>query len=428
MNACFSNVQRLSARWPGWLLGIMIMTISFPAPCGAAEEAVPAADLPPGQCRVISADSAIRFPFDIYRGDIRFQCEINGHPVHMLLDDGYMWDELLFWGNPRVDSLGFECDGTVGVGGASPDAEKFESRTASGITVRFPNVEFTGQKAVITPSSSGTGSMWAGSEGQISAMFFKHFVVDINFDDMVITLIKPEAFTYDGRGTAVPWVPMGFGPWSIPATLTLADGRDISLKMLMDLGYNDQLELWTGKGNKIPMPDKGLPANLGMNIQGIPTIGNVGRIPRIKIGAYEIDNMLAAFVPEKDGSQSQCEAMVGLGLLSRFNLTFDYSRQRLIIMPNRKFNDAFEYDMSGLTLRRGVDGSLEIEQIYDHSPASDAGLKVGDKLISINGTPAGDVDFFERESLFRQEGTTVRLQAVRDGREWNVALKLRRGI
>lgn len=410
-----------------WIMSILIVAFSAVEISGETECLTPRTD-PPGKCRVLSESAEITFPFDIFRGDIRFQCEINGHKVNMLLDDGYMWDELLFWGNPRVDSLGLTYDGTIEVGGGSANGDKIISQTASGITVRFPNVEFTEQKAVVTPASSGTGSMWMGSEGQVSAMFFKHFVVDINFDKMMITLIKPEDFEHHGQGSEVAWKPMGYGPWCIPATLGLGNGREISLNLLMDLGYNDQLQLWAGKENIISAPERALPADLGRNIQGVPTRGYVGRIPRVIIGGYEIKDMLVAYVSPEDSKEATAEAMIGLGLLSRFNLIFDYTKQRLIIEPNGKFNDAFEYDMSGFSTRRSRDDLVEIDRIYDKSPAGDAGLKTGDQVISIDGKPIKDIDFFELQSLMRQEGKTIRLVVNRDGREREVSLMLRRLI
>ena len=428
MSTFLNNFLKPSGVLSSWRAHMLIMALAVLATRGAADTCVSPQMDAPGKYRVLSEGSDITFPFDLFRGDIRFQCEVNGQKVKMLLDDGYMWDELLFWGSPRVDSLGFEYDGSIEVGGGSADAEKIVSKTASGITVRFPNVEFTEQKAVITPASSGTGSMWAGSEGQVSGTFFKHFVVDINFDKMMITLIEPEKFEYHGEGTAVDWRPMGFGPWSIPATLGLPDGREISLKLLMDLGYNDQLELWAGKENNISTPDKALPADLGRNIQGVQTIGYVGRLPRIVIGGYEVRDVLVAYVSPEDSKQAAAEAMIGLGLLSRFNLIFDYSRQRLIIKPNGNFDEPFDYDMSGLSLRKSPDGFLEIVRVYDNSPAGDAGLKTGDRVIRINGKPAIDFDIFERESLFSREGKTITLVVSRDGREWEVSLKLRRLI
>lgn len=410
------------------LLLLTILSSTALAGCPASDAPTPPQTPPPGNCRILSPAVEISFPFEVYRGDIRYPCAINGHNVFMLLDDGFMWDDLLFWGGPAVDSLGLLYEGSLDVKGSANAENGIMAKTASGITVRFPGVEFTDQRAVVMPSSSGTSTMWRGSHGQISAMLFKHFVVNIDFDKMMITLIDPAEYEYKGAGVAIPWEPLGFGPWGIPARMGLADGREVSLKLLMDLGYNDQLQLALGKENGIPLPKRILPANLGINIQGVPTMGYVGRLPWIEIGKYTIKDVLVAYAAEDNGLQAQEEAMIGLGLLSRFNLVFDYSRQRLIIEPNATFGTAFEYDMSGLSMRMGTDGALDVADVFDDSPAAEAGLRVGDVITRINGRRAGEIDLHELLAVMTQKGKTVKLTARRDGREWDVKLVLRRVI
>ena len=383
---------------------------------------------PPGNVRFLSTDGPISFPFEIFNGDIRYRCEVNGRSVYMLLDDGFMWDQLLFWGGPGVDSLNLNYDGEIDIGGGTDDADKIASKTASNITVTFPGVEFTDQTAIVTSSASGVSRMWWGSEGQISAMLFKHFVVDINFDKMMITLIKRDNFSYTGRGMAVPWEPMGFGPWCIPATLRLADGRQVSLKLLMDLGYNDQLQLRTKDEHNIAVPDKALPTGLGRNIQNVETLGFFGRLPVLTIGDYEVKDLLVAYVSEQHSKNTISEAMIGLELLSRFNLTFDYDRQKLFIEPTRKFNEPWEYNMSGMSLRRGDGPYLEIVRIYPDSPASEAGLQAGDRVTQLNDRPSTDYTRTELKALLTQKGRTVQVGAERDDQRMVLSLLLRRLI
>lgn len=324
------------------LLALMAIALALLAGMHAQGDDGPAEKSIPGSYRLTSEDGVIRFPFDLYRGDIRFRCKVNGHDVHMLLDDGFMWDQLLFWGSPRVDALGMHYDGEVSVGDESSDADLIPSRTASGVIVSLPGVDFTEQDAIITPYSAGTSTMWLGSVGQVSATFFKHFVVDINFDSMMITLIDPEEFEYGGDGVEVPWQPMGFGPWKIPARLGLADGRTVKLDLMMDLGYNDQLQLAPGGEHNITAPEGAEPASLGMNVQRVETKGRMGRLRYVSIGGYEVKDVPAGFVSEEHADHAHHEAMVGLGLLSRFNLVFDFDRQRLFVEPNDKFADPFE--------------------------------------------------------------------------------------
>lgn len=407
----------------------LLCAMLFFVQVGAADTAVDdsaGVSPPPGSYRLLDSDGKIEIPFEIFRGDIRFQCKVNGHQTHMLLDDGFMWDELLFWGHPEVDSLGLIYDGEVSIGNDTTGL--LASKTASGITVTFPGVEFTDQTAIVTPESSGNSSMWWGSIGQLSATFFKHFVVDINFDKMIITLTEPNKFGYQGEGVAVPWEPLGFGPWSIPATLQIDDEREISMPLLMDLGYNDQLQLVVGGEHNITLPEKKLPVSLGFNIQRQETRGYVGRLSGIDIGGYRVDDVIVGFVAAEHSDHTFSEAMIGLGLLSRFNLVFDYHNQRLFIEPNISFDNPFEYNMSGFVMRAAPGGSHTITAIHADSPAEAAGLMVGDEIFEINGREIGSYDFFELQAMFKQAGERVTLLTVRDGEEKPVTLTLRRVI
>ncbi len=295
----------------------------------------------PGSFRILDEHGVIRFPFDVFGGDIRFRAKINGREVHLLLDDGFMWDPLLFWGGPDVDALSLERDGQILIG-ETEEETALASDTASGITLRLPGVEFIDQTAVITPSSSGTDKMWAGSVGQVSATFFKHFVVDINFDEMMITLIEPSAFVYRGEGAAVRWRPLEIGAWSIPGTIRTEDGHTKSLEFMMDLGYNDQAQIATGGEHGFTTPRTAVPGSLGFNIQRQETRGHFARVAGIEIGGFEVSDVLASFVLEEDRDHTFHEVMIGLGLLSRFNLVFDASRNRLFVEPNRSFAEPFE--------------------------------------------------------------------------------------
>lgn len=319
-------------------LGFLITTaflISLGSSVFSADELEPELTPPPGKLNYLSDERIIKFPFDIYKGDIRFDCKINGHDVKYLLDDGFHWDQLLFWGSPDVDSLGLKIDEEFG-------EDELYSKTASGITVGFPGVDIVDQEAFITSYSSNTANMWEGSVGQISMGLLKHFIVDINFDEMMITLYPRDKFEYSGSGQAVPWEPLGFGPWSIPLKLKLSDGRDISVKVLMDLGYNSQLEIAAGKENNIKLPENSTKQYLGRNIEGTETIGYIGRLPKVEIGGYKLSDVLVSYISEEQSNRAFSEVMIGLGLLSRFNLVFDYYNKRILMEPNKSFSEPFE--------------------------------------------------------------------------------------
>jgi hypothetical protein len=380
---------------------------------------------PPGTYRLFHPGKEISFPFEVYRGDIRFRAEVNSHPVHLLLDDGFMWDPLLFWGGPEADALGLAIDGVTSIAEAEDD-DALRATTASAITLVLPGVEFLDQTAVITPASSGTSAMWAGSVGQVSATLFKHFVVDINFDTMMITLIPPQDFVYRGNGTAIPWRPMAIGAWSVPGTFTLEDGRARTLELMLDLGYNDQAQIATGGEHGFTTPTRAVPASLGFNIQGEETRGHVGRVPSIEIGGYELKNVIAGFVVKEQLDSTFHEVMIGLGLLSRFNLVFDASRHRLFVEANEAFDEPYEWNMSGLSMRKSPKGVFEVTDVLPRSPGEEAGLRVGDVIVTIDGQAAADLDRWSLTPLLERDGTVVELVVVRSGKKVAVPVTLRR--
>ncbi len=408
------------------LLGFLplILILSTPGVGGAGDsDGESILGPPPGNYRILSEDGVVRIPFEIYRGDIRMTAEIKGRPVRMLLDNGFLWDSVLFFGGPSVDSLGLVYDGEVDVGG-SGEGDAVPSKTASGITIRFPGVEFTEQTGIVAP---GTGRMWTGAEGQVSATFLKHFVVDINFDTMVITLIEPEKFHYSGKGTEVRLKPLIPGAWGLPATLRTSDGRILDLDLMMDLGQWDALNVSTTGPHDLRVPGEAIAASLGFGVQG-EIHGHFGRVPGAEIGGYRTRDIVCGFTSPEEGWGSYHEAMIGLELLSRFNLVFDYPGGRMFIEPNRTFADPFEYDMSGMALRKKGDDHLEIVRVTPGSAAEAAGLRVGDEVVKIQGIPASEYDVWDLWPVMRREGRAIPIVIRREGKETEVVLTLKRLI
>jgi hypothetical protein len=381
---------------------------------------------PPGEYTVWSKDGTIRIPFEIFRDDILMTAEVNGKQLRMLIDNGSLWDQLLFFGSPRIDSLGLKMEDKIDVGG-SGEGEPVRSDVASNVAIRFADVEFTGQTAIITPYSSGVTSLWEGADGQVSAAFFKHFVVGIDFDESIITLIKPGEFEYRGRGHMIPMEPAGYGSWTIPAQLDLADGSTRKVSLTLDLGDLHAMSLLTDTPNNIRLPAKALEASLGFGIQG-EIRGHLGRVRSVRIGGYEVTDVLAAFTTSTDEPSLTNRDFIGFGLLSRFNIIFDYPHQRMFIEPNDRFGDPFEFSMSGMALRQGPDGNLVIVQIFPDSPASEAGLKRGDVITRVNGVDARRYKTWDLAPMLREEGKTVDFSVSSDGKELEVSITLRRLI
>ncbi len=393
--------------------------------CGSNVEPAPELGPGPGTYTALSADEEIRIPFEIYRDDILMIAEVEGRELRMLLDNGSLWDQLLFFGSPRIDSLGLVYDGEIEVGG-SGSGDPVMSSSASDVTIRFAGVEFAGQPAIVTPYESGITNLWEGADGQVSAAFCKHFVVGIDFDEMVITLTPPGDFRYRGGGNVVPLSPASFGSWTIPGTLVTGGGA-IEVDLMLDLGDLHALSLTTGGPDGIELPDGAHEAHLGFGVQG-EIIGHVGRVLEVRVAGYSVPDVLAGFTAAEEGERTDDDAYIGYGLLRRFNVVFDYSGGRMFFEPNRLFDAPFEYDMSGMDLKRATDGNLFVARLVPDSPAMNAGIEVGDVVVRIDGRPTAECRYWDLAPLLLGEGKSVALVVSRDGEERTVTIRLKRLI
>ena len=76
----------------------------------------------------------------------------------------------------------------------------------------------------------------------------------------------------------------------------------------------------------------------------------------------------------------------GPDVLSQFDLTVDYSRNRLIFERNKYYGRWDSYDRAGMWM--GEDGKhFTVVDIIAGGPADEAGIKRGESVLAIDGVP-----------------------------------------
>jgi S1-C subfamily serine protease len=116
------------------------------------------------------------------------------------------------------------------------------------------------------------------------------------------------------------------------------------------------------------------------------------------------------------------DGIAGNGILSRFVIWLDYDRSRVILEPSSLFDEGLPADHTGFGVRiRG--GELVVKQVLEGSPADMAGLREGDVLVSLEGTPVGPESLDRLKSLL-PHSPGRRLEAVvrREGEEMEMEL------
>ncbi len=183
----------------------------------------------------------------------------------------------------------------------------------------------------------------------------------------------------------------------------------------------------------------GLAAKYGARVEAVtgwglggPVRSAVARAGALELGGIRVDNPVVHLSLQKKGALSNpyLAGNVGGGVLKRFTATFDYVGKVMYLEPNGQASSDRPdgYDRSGMWINQKRDGSgYEVMDVVAGGPAAEAGLKIGDTILTLDGRPAGETPVFEARNRLRNSapGTPVRL-AVRSGaRDRELTLVLR---
>lgn len=250
-------------------------------------------------------------------------------------------------------------------------------------------------------------------EALVGLEVLQRFVVRLDFDRQVMTLTRPEAFHDSGKGVAVPFhfqenQPEVTGSIDGIAGHFAIDTGDTG-SLLLIAPFARRYDLVKRYQGEIPYDGRSVGATHGVfarkRVHTVAFNGVAGRpVAHVEDPVTRISLQHAGF-----DANRYVSANIGLGILRRFNLTFDYSRQRILFEPNHAYGEKDSYNRTGFKLTR--DGaSWKIDVVYPSSPASRAGLQEGDTVEQINGKTAGALDKPALARVLKEpEGTRVTL-------------------
>ena len=396
------------------LLALLLLLAAAPH----AGRAVPAA-LPP-------VEPLVAFPFDEDDGHILVRGEIEGSgPLWLILDTGATGSLI---DAAKARSLGLKLEDGFPVTGAAGVVDAF---AVSGASIRLPGVVLRDQELTALPLdflASGKGRPVAALLG---ADVFRRFVVEIDYAAERLRLHDPARYVPRG-GEVLPLTLVDDHPY-VKAQLVLPGGRTIDGDFAVDTGSGFTLMLaapFAAQGKVV----ESMARTIGAKAQGVggEILLAIGRLDGVRLGHFLIADPVAV-LPQNFGGEVAGRGKaghIGSGLLRRFRVTFDYPHGRLILEPNAAFASPDEYDMSGVSLK--AEGTafdrILVARVMDLSPASEAGLKREDQIVSVDGRPAAGLGLAALRDLFRTPGRQVRLGVERRGEPLSMLLVTRRLI
>ncbi|WP_143308780.1 aspartyl protease family protein [Chitinophaga vietnamensis] len=136
-------------------------------------------------------------------------------------------------------------------------------------------------------------------------------------------------------------------------------------------------------------------------------------IQEFKIGSYVFRNVPTYMFDDTYGITSYpfLGGMIGNDLLRRFNITLNYAKKEIYLLPNTHFRDVFDYSYTGLIIYL-INGQVEVTDIIKGSPAEKAGFKKGDIIMAVNNNLGSNLQLFRE--LLKNVGTRAVLLVRRD--------------
>ena len=260
--------------------------------------------------------------------------------------------------------------------------------------------------------------------GMIGFNLFKDYVVKIDYDDHKITIIKPEYFTYKekGKDIVLPLIFEHNKPF-VKTSIVTDKNQEVPVKLLVDTGASDALWLSTNSDNRISIPENNIETFLGRGLNG-DLYGKKGRIGAIWMGPLVLYEPIVAFpdnelVDQLIGKNDR-NGTLGAEILRRFYVTMDYPNKRLILRPNSKIKEEFNYNMSGLEVTNPMPGVpiFLINNIRKNSPAYYAGIQENDQIIDLNNSNHKTLTLNDINLLFQShEDKKIKITVLRQGEQ-----------
>ena len=387
---------------------ITLEKVDFNAPVQEAMFHMPAQPAP--DFAIAAGKNSTSVHFDLINNHIYVQVKLNGKgPFRILCDTGGA--NII---TPTVaKELGVKSEGALqgrGVGEKSEDVGLAKIQT-----LQVGDATLTDQLFAVYPMESFASIEGVEESGLIGYEVFKRFIVKVDYENNILTLTVPAAFTYEGNGAKLPFVFNAHIPQvdgsidGIPGKFDIDTGSRASLDILKpfvekhDLvaKYNAKFEAVTGFG-------------VGGAARSLLTRAKV-----LQLGTVEVHNPVTELsVQEKGAFTSPYVAgNVGAGVLKRFNITFDYMHQQLIFEPNANYDKPDVFDRSGMWVNQAA-SAFEVMDVTTGGPAAAAGIKVGDKIVQVDGHPAAQITLSDLRNKFKSDpaGSKVRF-AIKSGEQ-----------
>ncbi len=299
-----------------------------------------------------------------------------------------------------------------------------DAYVTNNVSLELPGVHGRGHAMLVLGKDYLELRNYLGADvhGILGYELFSRFIIQIDYERKILTLMLPEKFRKSRKFQSLPISIQDTKPY-IHAPVVFENGLTLNAKLLMDSGASHGLMLEPTSDPIIQVPTNSVSSLIGRGLGG-EIVGKVGRIKSIELGSFKLDRVIANFPDPNSYSDSikvgnvYRNGAIGGEILSRFVVIFNFPEEKVYLKKNSSFKKNFYYNLSGLTMKaKGSQLNIfEVMEVRDQSPSNVGGILPGDIIESLNGITVKDLDLNTINGLLNSKpGRKIRLEITRKG-------------
>ncbi len=357
-------------------------------------------------------------PFKLVNNHIYLEVRLNGRPSEFLFDTGGL--NVI---TPTVArEMGLKAEGAMEATGAG-------EKSADAAFTKVARMQVGGawlenQTFVVIGLESFKDVEGKPITGIIGYEVFKRFVVVLDYENSRVVLLEPDGFAYGGSGVRVP---MDLND-RVPEVAGEIDG--LPGKFSLDTGSRSSLDLmapFVAKNNLVARYNAKYQGVTGWGVGGAARSWIV-RGKRFSLGGAAVDAPVVELAQAAKGSFSDAYVAgnVGAGVLKQFNIVWNYPRHEIFFEKNKNHGQPDVYDRAGFWVNLG-DGAFDVVDVTAGAPADSAGLRAGDRVVSVNGKKAASEVSLPDFRLLKKapSGTNLILEVLRGTQRLTIDITLK---
>ncbi len=382
-----------------------------------------------GQTHSSSPAGRIEIPFRAVEGVVWLDVRVNGSaPLKFMLDTAASNDVIA---RDRAEELKLELT-EVGEAHAGTGDQTAHLATARNVELRIGNAHYVNPQVTVIPFDAVNRAFGDRIDGLLGYGFLSRWVVSIDYARNKLILNPNGGYQYQGFGRILPLRSSGGEP--IVTASVVLDDQEFAGDFLVDAPYRRALALTTPflrKNGLLQAMRKSGRRLLPAELSGVGGKSQswIGRLSAVKIGGFTSPQPIAHFAEALAGAftRQDIAGIIGAQILRNFVVTFDYPRRRLILDPAAE-PLADDTDMAGILwdAEPPTYQLFKVTRVQEDSPASEAGVRSGDTLVSLDGRPASMLRKWQLAEVLRRPGREVVMVLRRGDNPVTIKLKLRR--